>query len=628
MKNGFVKIGTFVPKIKVCDVSFNGKAIERGINLAKEKDVEILLFPELALTGATAGDYFYSDALISSASTEAERIAKSTQNTEMLVFLGAPVKKDGRVYDAVIGINKGKIIGVVPRCVISGAIDEYGKNAFSSFDCEDSEIKMGGNSVPFGNLIFTEEKKGYGVALCVGADLFSEIPRSLSLSGAQIVLCPNSFPEIVEMDDIVKTALESESRNCLAALISVSAGEGESTTDEVFGGLSFGCECGKPLFTSPAFNEGLSVTEVDVEYIDFERTKRFKNEGKEDAVTVCFTADRDGALTRKFKKNPFVPEDPEKRKIRCERILETQARGLKKRMEHVFAKKLVLGLSGGLDSTLALLVCERAVKLSGKDTKDIITCTMPCFGTTSRTFDNTLKLSKAIGTTLKKIDIGKAVERHLKDIKHEKGKTDAAYENAQARERSQVLLDIANMENGLVVGTGDMSEIALGWCTFNGDHISNYGVNCTVVKTLARAIVETVANERKGKVKAVLEDILDTPVSPELIPGENDKIAQQTEDIVGPYRLHDFFLYHLIRRGSTPKKVYAIACDTFSDEYDKDTVLKWLKVFVKRFVSQQFKRSCSPDGVRVGNLDLSPRGSFSAPSDASADVWLKDLENI
>ncbi|MBO4594098.1 MAG: NAD(+) synthase [Clostridia bacterium] len=628
MKFGFVKVGTFVPEIKVCDTEYNAEEIKRGITLALKNNVEILAFPELSITGATCGDLYYSDTLLNAALASLKKVAEFTKDINMLVFLGLPLKKDGKIYDVCAAVNNGNILGFVPREVISGAFDEYSKSAFSAFDGEDGFVYLEGKEIPFGNIVFKEKTFGYGVGVIIGADLFTEIPRELSLSGASVIVHPFSLPELIGSEENMKVALKDASMNGLTAIVSVNAGAGESTTDEVYGGFSAGYECGKPLFNSPAFNTGLSVSEIDTDFIAFSRSRRFKGEGSSDAVTVEFSASGDGELTRKYPKTPFVPTDETERNIRCEKILELQAQGLKKRLEHTGAKKIVLGLSGGLDSTLALLVAERAALLSGLTVRDIITCTMPCFGTSSRTFENTIRLSKAFGTTLKKIDITKAVERHLKDIKHDKSTLDAAFENAQARERTQVLLDVANMENGLAIGTGDMSEIALGWATYNGDHMSMYGVNCTVTKTLVRAIVETQAEKRRGKIKAVLCDILDTPVSPELLPAKDGDISQKTENIVGPYILHDFFLYHLIGRGSSPRKVYYLAEKTFKGEYDGETVKKWLKTFIRRFIAQQFKRSCSPDGVRVGSVDLSPRGALKMPSDAAATVWLKELESI
>ena len=409
------------------------------------------------------------------------------------------------------------------------------------------------------------------------------------------------------------------------------AGEGESTTDLVFAGHNIIAENGNVLATSKLFENGMTVADIDVGFIDYERSKIFNRHletAREEYKIIAFDGLKSSEnFARVFDKTPFLPTENNALSSRAELILSIQAEGLKKRVKHTSAKSLVIGLSGGLDSTLAILVAVTAMKKLGRNLKDVVAVTMPCFGTTSRTYENTIKLAKSLGVTLKKVDITKSVLRHLKDIKHG-GNPDVTYENAQARERTQVLMDIANMTGGLVVGTGDLSELALGWATYNGDHMSMYGVNSSVPKTLVRHIVKYYADSSRGKLKAVLYDILDTPVSPELLPPTDGEIAQKTEDIVGPYILHDFFLHCLIRRGYSPKKIYFVAVNTFKGEFDCATIKKWLQIFIRRFFSQQYKRSCVPDGVKIGSVALSPRGDWRMPSDASCSLWLKEISEL
>ena len=425
--------------------------------------------------------------------------------------------------------------------------------------------------------------------------------------------------------------MSKRSRRLTAAYVYADAGDGESTTDAVFAGHDLIAENGSLLSETEPFDNGAALCEIDVGFLAFERTKTFNYDfgAKEngDYVKVGFSACSDELPERIFSKTPFVPAETETLFCRAELILKMQAEGLKKRLVHTRVQTVVVGLSGGLDSTLAILVAVKAAILAGKSAKDVIAVTMPCFGTTSRTFDNTVKLSKALGVSLKKVDITKSVLRHLKDIKHG-GETDVTYENAQARERTQVLMDVANMTGGMVVGTGDLSELALGWATYNGDHMSMYGVNASVPKTLVRHLVKYCADRSRGKLKAVLYDILDTPISPELLPPKDGEISQKTEDIVGPYELHDFFLYHFIRRGSSPAKIYVLAKTAFDGDFDGETIKKWLKIFVRRFFAQQFKRSCLPDGVKIGSVALSPRGDWRMPSDAVCARWLAEAEEL
>lgn len=632
MKYGFVRVGAYTPEIKVADVNFNASKIKEGIIEAEKAGAEVLVFPELSLTGYTCADLFYSDVLLSAAKTALTDIARFTENKEMLIFVGLPVKKDGKIYNAAAAINKGEILGFIPKTFLPNYNEFYEKRWFCPAEDCVSEIIIGGKSVPFGkNIIFYEEKEEYfKVAAEICEDLWSATPPSVthSLKGATLIVNLSASNEIVGKADYRKMLIKSHSAKCVSAYVYSDAGSGESTTDVVFAGHNLIAENGALLIESKPFSTGLTFSDVDLSFIEYERSKLFNYEYKSESeyLKVCFSADGKADIKRNFDKAPFVPSAAEELGSRAELILEIQAESLKKRIIRTGAKAAVLGLSGGLDSTLAAIIAVYAMEKAGKTSKDVITITMPCFGTSKRTFDNTIKLSKALKTTLKKVDITAAVKRHLKDIKHENGKLDAAYENAQARERTQVIMDMANMAGGLAVGTGDLSELALGWATYNGDHMSMYGVNCSIPKTLVRYLVKYFADKSKGKLKSVLYDILDTPVSPELLPTKDGEISQKTEDIVGPYELHDFFLYHFIRRGCSPQKIRYIAEKTFADSYGKETVDKWLKIFIKRFFTQQFKRSCSPDGVKVGSVALSPRGDLKMPSDAEFSEWLKDIE--
>ena len=627
MKFGFVKVAVCSPEIKVADTVFNTGAIINAINSADLGGAELAVFPELCVTGATCADLFLSQTLLDGATEAVEKIKSATVGKKMLVFVGAPVKNSNCVYNTAIAICDGKVLAIIPKTIIPCINENNDVRVFSECPYENKTIEFNGEQVVFGNKIILRDSNNryFTVSAEVGCDLLSPLAPSIyhALNGANVVVNLSAFAQTVGSNEYFAQTVCAQSAKLAGAYVLSGAGRGESTTDCVYGGQKIVSECGKLLLSSKPFGAEIEISEIDCSYIDFERAKTLKGEIREDGYEyITFLADRkDLSLTRKFEKTPFVPSGKDI-EDRAKDILSIQAEGLYKRIKHTNASSAVLGLSGGLDSTLAILVAVTAMKKLNRPLKDVIAVTMPCFGTTSRTYQNTIKLSKALGVTLKKVDIGKATLRHLKDIKHAENVYDAAYENAQARERTQVLMDLANMNNGLVVGTGDLSELALGWATYNGDHMSMYAVNCTVPKTLVRHIVEVYAKNSKGKLKAVLEDILDTPVSPELLPAENDDIAQKTEDIVGPYILHDFFLFNMIRKGYSPKKLYAVACYTFDGDFKKETVLKWLKTFTRRFFNQQFKRSCVPDGVKVGSVALSPRGAYAMPSDAVSSLWL------
>ena len=633
MKFEFVKTCIFTPSIKVGDTNFNTEKVINAIKSASEKGIELLVLPELCLTGATAGDLFFQKTLLNGALDGLAKIVKASNGVNTLVLVGLPMVKDGVLYDVCAVVNNGKVCAFIPK-----STSTYGEIAgdryFSTYMGKTSSIEFMGSIVPFGKDIILKERNNAAFTVCVeiGSDIFSPLPPSSvhAVNGANIVAGLCCAPENVGSREYKQRIISARSSQSVCAYVYCESGSGESTTDNVFSGNNCVYELGKKLVETAPFYNQEGITEIDLTFINYERLKKFKCINDQNYTIIEFDAQSDGEiLERKYKKTPFLPiEEGENKGARAERILQMQAQGLKSRIEHTHANKAVLGLSGGLDSTLAIIVAVKAIKQLGRSPKDVLAVTMPCFGTTSRTYQNTIKLAKALGVTLKKVDIGKAVVRHLKDIKHAQNVFDAAYENAQARERTQVLMDIANMENGLVVGTGDLSEMALGWATYNGDHMSMYAVNCTIPKTLVRYIVQSFANKSKGKLKAVLTDILDTPVSPELLPAENDDIAQKTEDIVGPYVLHDFFLYNMIRKGYSPEKTYFVAKKTFEKEFSKKTISKWLNTLIRRFFNQQFKRSCVPDGVKVGAVGLSPRSSFMMPSDAVSTLWLDQIKDI
>lgn len=636
MKFGFVKVAAVTPKINVADVEYNVKSIKESIKEANDLNAELMVFPELCVTGYTSGDLFYSEVLLKSAIDGIKEIAEFSAGIKSLIFVGLPFKKDGRLYNVAAAISGGKILGLIPKTFIPNYNEFYEKRYFNVFKGGICFVDLGfggGENVPFGTEIIFSDKtnKDFKVAAEICEDLWTATPPSVShaVNGATVIVNLSCSDETIGKAEYRKDLVKMHSAKLTCGYVYADAGEGESTTDMVFAGHNVIAENGTVLNESELFKGGVTVAEIDVSFINYERSKTFNYDfgNKKEYLSVGFDADRGYLPERKYQRTPFVPEDDSAVYSRAELIISMQAEGLKKRIAATGAKTAVVGLSGGLDSTLAAIATVTAFKKLGKNLKDIIAVTMPCFGTTSRTFDNSVKLAKALQVTLKKVDITKSVLRHLKDIGHDIKNTDTTYENAQARERTQVLMDIANKTGGLVVGTGDLSELALGWATYNGDHMSMYGVNCSVPKTLVRHIVQYYAAKSRGKLKAVLTDILDTPVSPELLPPEEGEISQKTEDIVGPYVLHDFFLYNMIRKGFSPSKVYYIAKRTFDGEFDGQTIYKWLNIFIKRFFGQQFKRSCIPDGVKVGSVTLSPRGDWRMPSDACAKEWLKELKD-
>ncbi len=621
MKNGYLKIGAFTPEIKVCDVDFNKKSILNGISLAQKEGVEVLVFPELSLVGSTAGDLLYSSIICEKSLNALKEICIETQKIKLLFFVGVPLNFNGRIYNTLAVMNEGKILAFIPKENVDGS-------RFSNV-IDGIVVTVFGEKIPLTNKIIFVDSKNQKVRISaeIGEDILSVVSPSShhSIAGVNIVVNAASFAYTMDGKVRIKEKIKSQSKNCKVAYVLCNSGEGESTGDEVFAGYNLIAEDGELLKESTPFKTSLTTALIDLDYLETNRNNCEENYN--DYMVLEFSSFSEREEGRIFEKYPFIPKGKSQKEV-MEDVIEIQAEGLKKRLVHTGAKKLVLGLSGGLDSTLALLVAIKTMAKLGRSNKDVVTVTMPCFGTTSRTLENSIKLARITGTTLKKIDISKAVTRHLKDIGHSGSKYDAAFENAQARERTQVLMDLANMEGGIVVGTGDMSELALGWATYNGDHMSMYGVNSGIPKTLVKFLVKTYAENSKPKLKAVLLDIVGTPVSPELIPVEGNEIKQKTEDLVGPYALHDFYLYHVIYRGFEPKKVYEMARCTFEDEFDKETIKKWLEVFIRRFFSQQFKRSCLPDGAKVFDFSLSPRGGFKMPSDALATVWLEQIKKI
>ncbi len=619
MNFNYVKIATISPKLKVCDVEYNVKNIINEIFNALDKGANIIVFPELSLTGATCGDLFKSADLLNSAKEGLTQIVNATEGKRILVFVGLPILAEGKLYNAVAGISDGAILGLVAK--------NSGDSIFEGASEQPISVKLQSDRVLlYKNLIFSDAKvDSLKVCVEIGEDMFSIFSPSLTLSneGANIIVNPSAFAEFSgEYQKVLNTAREISNKTSTIYALS-NAGRGESTTDCVYSGFNFTIEKGQILAQNNPFENKTSVAEADLDLVDFSKNKA--SDGQKistNPVFVGFNLKLDNETKRKYEKTPFITKGEE------QELLNIQANGLAKRVEHTNANKLVIGLSGGLDSTLAILACAKTMDLLNRSRKDILAITMPCFGTSSRTFENSKLLAKSLGVSLKKVDIGKSVTRHLKDIGHDLATLDAAYENAQARERTQVLMDIANMVGGLVVGTGDLSELALGWATYNGDHMSNYGVNCSIPKTLVRHLTEYIKENSRGKLKAVLTDILDTPVSPELLPTKEGEIDQKTEDIVGPYVLHDYFLYSLLERGFNVSKLYQTAVNTFAGEFNEEVIKKWLKVFIMRFFTQQFKRSCLPDGVKVTKISLSPRGAFNMPSDAVCNLYLKEIENL
>ncbi len=635
-----MKVAACTPKLRVADPEYNAAEILSVIRKLGEEDVKVMVFPELALSGYTCGDLFLSDVLITSCRQRLIRIAEESAGYDALIFIGLPMAFGGKLYNAAAALHRGEVLGIIPKENLPNYSEFYEARHFAPGFRKAVMMELGGKQVPFGtDLLFEngETLPGLKVACEICEDAWvSEAPSGRhAKAGATLIVNLSASDEVIGKDSYRRKLVSVLSAAQASAYLYASAGEGESTQDLVFGGHDLIAENGSILSESELFRNGSIVSEIDVARLIAERRRMntFRESLGEGYVRIPFFLDTaETELTRRFDPAPFVPKDKTDRRERCEQIFTIQAMGLKKRLEAAGIKNAVLGLSGGLDSTLALLVTVRSFDLLGLPRDGIHAVTMPCFGTTDRTYDNACELARTLGVGLREIDIRESVRLHMKDIGHDEADRDVTYENCQARERTQVLMDLANKLNGLVVGTGDLSELALGWATYNGDHMSMYGVNAGVPKTLVRHLVSYRADEaaKAGdeSLSKVLADIVDTPVSPELLPPEDGIISQKTEELVGPYELHDYFLYYFLRFQFPPKKIFRMACLSFEGAYDRETILKWLKVFVKRFFTQQFKRSCLPDGPKVGTAALSPRGDWRMPSDASSAVWLKELEEI
>ncbi len=638
-KFGFMRVGASVPKIEISNVDFNVEEIKKVMDEAFKRGVEITLFPELSLTGYTCADLFLNEHLLKKASDGLIELKKYSKRVKGVFIVGVPIKADNQLFNCAAVLESGHILGIVPKTYIPNYGEFYEKRWFSEDSRRLSEvINIDGEEVPFKtNMIFQEkgdERRTFGIEIC--EDLWCIYPPSndLTIRGAKMIFNLSASNEIIGKEEYRKSLIKSQSEKTISAYIYASAGINESTTDLVFSGASFIYENGRALKESERFDfeSNLIFDDVDLARLEAMRYKDIsymgviKDKEKEYTKVYFDGYNPDNELVREYSPSPFVPKTVEHRNDRCEEILNIQAYALAKRMKSTGIKKSVIGISGGLDSTLAFLVVVKAYDILGLDHKDIYGITMPGFGTTSRTYNNSCEFVKLYGATLKEINIKDACLQHFKDIEHDPKELDVTYENVQARERTQILMDYANKIGGLVIGTGDLSELCLGWCTYNGDHMSMYAVNVSIPKTLVKYLVSYYAEtESSDERRKIINDILETPVSPELLPpSDKDEILQQTESIVGPYILHDFFIYHFLRYGASPEKIKYLAIHAFKESFPEKEISKWLSFFVKRFFSQQFKRSCIPDGPKVGTISISPRGDLRMPSDASSEMWKID----
>lgn len=636
MRDGFIKVAAGTPDIRVADCRFNAEQIFQMMRQADSQGVQVLALPELCMTGYTCGDLFLSESLLRGAEEAMGTILEATRNLEMLTAVGLPVRCDGRLYNCAAVIQNGQILGIIPKTHLPNYGEFYEKRWFSPAPDQLIPIKLCGRETLLGQgQIFSSDSVQQlivGVELC--EDLWVPDPpsRRLAQAGASVILNLSASNEVVGKAEYRKQLVIDQSTRLVCGYVFASAGEGESTTDLVFASHNMIAENGQ-LLAQHRFGNGLAVSEIDVSKLDYER-RRLNALDPDDGTCTVIPFHQEistTTLTRHISPTPFVPADTEKRAQRCDEILRIAALGLKKRLEYTGAKTAVVGLSGGLDSTLAILITRLAMRLADRPAEDIIAVTMPCFGTTDRTRDNAVELATQLNCTLKRIHIGASIQQHFEDIGQDPKEFDVTFENSQARERMQVLMDVANQTGGIVIGTGDLSELALGWCTYNGDHMSMYSVNSSIPKTLVRHLVGHICGDKaesQPELSQVLTDILDTPVSPELLPAVNGQITQETENLVGPYELHDFFLYYFVRWGFSPRKILRLAEHAFAHVYDSAEILKWECVFFQRFFSQQFKRSCLPDGPKVASVALSPRGDWRMPSDAEARQWLDELEEL
>ena len=636
MKQGFVKVAAASCAVVVADVRENTRVILETIHKMEGEGAKVMVLPELALTGYTCSDLFWQSQMIDAAKEGLKEIADGTKETDALIFVGLPWEQGGKLFNVAAVLCHGELLGIVPKKYLPNYNEFYELRHFTPGKEAVTTTEFFGKEVPFGmNLLFQCEKMPrLKVAAELCEDLWTPNPPSVAhaLAGATVVVNLSASDEMVGKDSYRRSLVSAQSARLICGYIYATAGEGESTTDLVFGGQHLIAENGTILAEAKRFENQIICADLDVDRLTSERRRMttYPEQRTDGYQVVRFSLSiEETKLTRYFDPRPFVPSDKHNRDQRCDEILNIQAMGLKKRLAHTHAKSAVVGISGGLDSTLALLVTVKAFDLLGIPKEQIAAVTMPGFGTTDRTYDNAVHLIRELGAEFIEVPIADAVRLHFRDIGHEENIHDVTYENSQARERTQILMDIANQKGGLVIGTGDLSELALGWATYNGDHMSMYAVNASVPKTLVRHLVRYYADTcGSDKLAAVLYDVLDTPVSPELLPPEDGKISQKTEDIVGPYELHDFFLYHMLRSGYSPAKIYRIAKIAFADVYDEETILKWLKIFTRRFFAQHFKRSCLPDGPKVGTVAVSPRGDLRMPSDASAQLWLGELEEL
>ena len=649
MVDGFIKVAACTPKIKVADCEYNAERIIEMLTEASKKGVKLCVFPELCITGYTCQDLFFQDTLLNGALAALIKIAKAAGNINMLIAVGLPVKAKGKIFNCAAVIYNGDVKMLVPKTHLPNYNEFYEARHFAAFNGESAFIDltkafndgekhgafMRQGLIRFDNL----PELVIGFEICEDLWVSNPVSNRLAQAGATVICNLSASNEVIGKEQYRRALVSNQSARLVSGYIYCSAGDGESTQDMVFSGHNIIAENGTILTQSRLFENKMTISEIDLKRLAFERRKLSTYEQerncdeKENIPSITLPAFNfeKTSLTRKYEKTPFVPSDYSERNERCHLILQMQSHGLMKRISHTNSKSVVIGISGGLDSTLALLVCVMAMDLLNRPHTDITAVTMPCFGTTKRTRSNAEFLCRALGVSFREVDISKAVLQHFKDIGHDYENHNVVFENGQARERTKVLMNIANQVNGLVVGTGDLSELALGWATYNGDHISMYGVNSSVPKTLVRYIVKYYADTCDyPPLEKVLNDIYDTPVSPELLPTDESgtQITQKTEDLVGPYELHDFFLYHGIRWSCEPKKVLRLAEYAFSGEYNRETILYWLKTFYRRFFSQQFKRSCLPDGAKIGSVTLSPRGDWRMPSDAVCRLWLEQLDEI
>ena len=635
MKDGFVSVACGTPKLRLADCNYNAEQTFTLMRKAEKAGAKVLVLPELGLTGYSCGDLFYQDTLLRASEEALSTVLAATRNLEVVTAVGMPLRVNNKLYNCAVIIQKGTVLGVVPKTHLPNYGEFYEKREFATAPEENGTVTLLGKSVPFGNkLVFrcaNMPDLALGFEVC--EDMWAPCSPAVDLAaaGATVIGNLSASNDIIGKDSYRRQLVTMQSAKLLCGYVYTSAGEGESSSDVVFGAHQMIAENGTML-AERRFDGGLLVSEVDVQKLCYERrrTQMFDKTPAVWEVPFSLTLS-ETKLTRYVAPQPFVPEGKEDRDARCREILLIASLGLKQRLEHTGAKTAVVGLSGGLDSTLAVLITGLAMKMLDRPMTDIVAVTMPCFGTTDRTKNNAVILAERMGATLKTVDISASVRSHFKDIGHDMEDHSVTFENGQARERTQVLMDIANQTGGLVIGTGDLSELALGWCTYNGDHMSMYGVNCSIPKTLVRHLVGYLARdnaEKDQELHDVLEDILDTPVSPELLPAVQGKISQKTEDLVGPYELHDFFLYYMLRWGFSPAKIYRLAVYALGKQYSREVILKWLKTFYRRFFTQQFKRNCVPDGPKIGSVAMSPRGDWRMPSDAKMNLWQAELDTL